>query len=151
MAVDAISPSCARVFTWGYQGREVAELLETLRQHGIEQVLDVRENSSSRKPGFSGDELQRVLTGVGVAYAHLPQLGCERDSRHLLWRGGPHESFVVAYRRHLTEHPEAYVGLRDRIGSSTTLLLCLERDADQCHRGVLAERLRRDGLWVQDL
>lgn len=139
------------MFTLGYQGRDLGEVFQALQRHDIEQLLDVRENASSKKPGFSAAELKEALAKVGIAYAHLPELGCRSGSRHALWRGEAKESFLEEYRRRLAERPEAFTDLIQRVRSARTLLLCLERDPSRCHRAVLAERLRAEGVFVRDL
>lgn len=150
-AAGALSGSDVRVFTLGYEGRSPSEVLEIVRARGIEAVLDVRENASSRKEGFDSGALEKEFARIGVRYVHLPQLGCDRASRHALWRGGATEAFLDAYRRRLADRPRSFEDLINRIRSGRTLLLCLERDASRCHRAVLAERLRKIGVTVEDL
>lgn len=140
-----------RAFTLGYEGRSFLEVLEVVRAREIEQVLDVRENASSRKKGFDSATLKEALAKIGVRYSHLSELGCDREARHALWRGGDREAFLEAYRRRLGERPGAFADLVGRVRSSRTLLLCLERDASCCHRAMLAERLREEGFVVEDL
>jgi uncharacterized protein (DUF488 family) len=151
IVADAKSEAATRVFTLGYQGRDLAEVLRAVQLHGIEQVLDVRENASSKKPGFAAADLKEALATIGVAYAHLPELGCRSESRHALWRGGPRPSFLEDYRRLLAERPQAFADLVRRIRLARSLVLCLERDPSQCHRGVLGERLRAEGILAEDL
>lgn len=140
-----------QVFMLGYEGRSLSEVLEIVRTRGIELVLDVRENAQSRKVGFDSISLEGALSGIGVRYAHLPELGCEQTSRHALWRGGAASAFLERYRRRLSERPQALEDLVDRVGRSRTLLLCLERDASRCHRAVLDERLRQEGFAVESI
>ena len=138
-------------FTLGYEGRDLTEVLAIVRAEGIEQVLDVRENASSRKPGFGSEALQKALSEVGVTYAHLPDLGCEREARHALWRGEATERFRARYRQRLADRPEAVRGLFRQVRNARSMLLCMERDPSRCHRMVLAERLRAEGFVVRDL
>ena len=140
-----------RVFTLGYQGRSVPEVLQIVQEHGIEQVLDVRENARSRKPGFSSSELEGAFQNEGIGYVHLPELGCDRESRHALWRGAPTVEFLDRYRRKVGEPGAPLVDLLRRVQGSRTLLLCLERDASQCHRAVLGAELSAQGCLVEDL
>lgn len=140
-----------RVCTLGYEGRSLPEVLEIIRAQKIEEVLDVREHASSRKVGFDSMTLEKEFARIGVHYAHLSQLGCERASRHALWRGGATGTFLDTYRSRLAERPRDFEDLVERVRSTRALLLCLERDAVRCHRAVLAERLREEGFSVQDL
>jgi uncharacterized protein (DUF488 family) len=148
---DVTSPAGNRVFTLGYQGRDLEEVLQTVQRQGVEQVIDVRENASSKKPGFAGADLREALARIGVVYVHLPELGCRSGSRHALWRGASRESFFDDYRHRLAERPHALEDLVVRIRSARTLLLCLERDPSRCHRAVLVERLHAEGILTQDL
>jgi uncharacterized protein (DUF488 family) len=148
---DVKSAAGRRVFTLGYQGRDLKEILQTVQHHGIEQVVDVRENASSKKPGFAAAELKQALARIGVAYSHLPELGCTSASRHALWRGESRDAFLDDYRRRLAERPQALADLVRRSRSARTLLLCLERDPSRCHRAVLVERLQAEGIFTQDL
>ena len=140
-----------RALTLGYQGRSLQEFLEIIQRNKVAQVIDVRQNARSRKPGFSALELKATLAQIGVAYVHLPELGCERESRHALWRGASADDFVNDYRRKLAEHSGALADLIQWAGKSRSLLLCLERDPARCHRTVLGEQLRANGWFVQDL
>lgn len=139
------------VFTVGYQGRSLSDILHIIQVYGIEDVLDVREHARSIKPGFSADELHRAFRGIGVEYVHLPQLGCTQESRHALWGGTRPDAFLDEYRHLLSQRPEAVIDLLDRVRSAKTLLLCLERDPTRCHRAVLEELLRAQGITVRNL
>lgn len=139
------------VFTLGYQRRRLEEVLEIVRQNAVEQVVDVRENARSRKPGFSSPELRAAFGAVGIRYTHLPELGCASVARHELWRGGGAQTFLEEYRRRLSDRPRALEILVERTRSARTLLLCLERDPGRCHRAVLSEELRARGFSTQDL
>lgn len=134
------------VFAFGYQGREAHQLVRALREHGVEQLLDVRENPGSRKTGFSAAELRDALPRIGVRYVPLPELGCRREARHAIRRGYAAEPFLAEYRRRLAAHPEALADLVRRVRSAPSLLLCLERDPSRCHRSVLIDELRAAGL-----
>jgi len=138
-------------FTLGYQGRPLQEFLEIIQRNHVTRVIDVRQNPRSRKPGFSSEPLKMALAHIGVAYMHLPELGCERESRQALWRGAPTEGFLKDYRRKLADHSGALAELIHWAGKSRSLLLCLERDPARCHRAVLGEQLRLNGFLVQDL
>lgn len=139
------------VLSVGYQGRSQSDILHIIQEYGLEQVLDVRENARSIKPGFSSAELQRAFHRIGVKYVHLPQLGCTQESRHALWSGTRPEAFLNKYRHLLSQRPEAVIDLLDRVRSGKTLLLCLERDPTRCHRAVLEEQLRTKGIPVRSL
>ncbi len=148
---DSTVTAGVRALTLGYQGRSLLEFLEIIQQNKVTQVIDIRQNAQSRKPGFSELELKVTLAQIGVAYVHFPELGCEPESRHALWRGDSTEDFLNDYRRKLAERPGALADLIHWARKSRSLLLCLERDPARCHRKVLGEHLRANGFFVQDL
>lgn len=140
-----------QTFTLGYQGRTLSEVLRIVQVHAIHQVLDVRQVAASRKPGFAASELEEALARIGVTYVHLPELGCEREARHALWRGGATDDYMGGYRQQIAGRPDAVGDLVLRVRSARSLLLCLERNPAECHRAVLGERLRGEGIAVLDL
>ena len=141
----------SHVLTIGYEDRDLAEILEIVHHRGVKLVLDIREAASSRKAGFNGRELNASFASLGVKYAHLPQLGCSRDERKALWRGGEREHVAEKYRQRLAERSKSVEGLVEQVRAARTLLICLERNPQRCHRSVLGEKLRMLGLQVEDL
>ncbi len=148
---DRRRSSLGEVFTLGYQGRSLEDVLDILRLHRIDQVLDVRQYASSRRAGFSAHDLNATLAGIGIAYVHLPDLGCRGEARHALWRGGARAPFLEEYRRDLEGRSDSVAALFERVRGARSLLLCLERDPTRCHRAVLAEKLGDAGFVVVDL
>jgi uncharacterized protein (DUF488 family) len=131
------------VYTLGYQGLKLEEFLDRLHQNEIAFLADLRENPFSRKPGFSQESLAHSLHAVGIAYQHYPELGCPRLSRHHFRATGNLALFKEAYLDHLDRQKAAIQALLDRILSTVSVLMCLERDPEQCHRSLLVERLQR--------
>jgi uncharacterized protein (DUF488 family) len=127
-----------RLFTIGYEGRTVAELVDVLRGAGVERVVDVRELPLSRRRGFSKPPLAAALAEAGIAYEHARELGNPKEIRER-FRLGDTDAGLGAYRAHL--YGKAYpavVDLAASLGSSATCLLCLEADHERCHRSVIA-------------
>jgi uncharacterized protein (DUF488 family) len=74
-------------------------LLELLRAHGVEQLIDVRTIPRSRhNPQFNGDRLSHSLDRAGIRYVHLKTLGGLRhartDSVNLGWRNASFRGFA---------------------------------------------------------
>lgn len=134
------------VWTIGYEGRTLDELVRDLRAAGVEQVIDVRELPLSRKRGFSRSSLAAGLKAAGLHYVGERRVGAPREARHRLRDGGAWEPFANAYLAHLDAQGEA-VGEVERLARThRTALLCYERDGLACHRGLLAGRLAQRGL-----
>jgi uncharacterized protein (DUF488 family) len=139
-------PGRPTVWTIGYEGRSTDRLVADLRAAGVRRVVDVRELPMSRKRGFSKSALAASLGAAGIGYASERRLGAPRDARHKLREGGPWEPFAAAYLAHLDAQAEALAEVEAAARAAPTALLCYERDALACHRGLLAARLARHGL-----
>lgn len=131
-----------RLFTIGYEGRDLPTFLECLASHGVECVLDVRENPFSRKPGFSKGPLSQALTAAGIRYVHMKDLGTPRALREKVKSDEDYEAFFLEMRRHLSTRQEAIEQACDCVCRMNCCLLCYEASVDACHRKLVAEMIR---------
>lgn len=69
------------IFTIGYEGRTLEAFINTLIRNGIKLLCDVRKNPASRKFGFSGKMLKRILNSAGIKYISIPALGIASEKR----------------------------------------------------------------------
>jgi uncharacterized protein (DUF488 family) len=136
-----------QLLTIGYEGRTQDDLIERLRNAGVDRVVDVRELPLSRRRGFSKTPLAAALDAAGIAYEHARELGNPKKHRERYKRGDV-AGGARAYRAHL--HNGSYpalIELADAVASQKICLLCVEGEHDRCHRaviaGAIAERLRR--------
>ena len=139
------------IYTIGHSTHSLAELVELLRAHGVAQLVDVRAYPSSRRmPWFNRAGLSRELPLLGIAYAHLPQLGGRRapspHSRNTGWR--------VAGFRGYADHmasPEFAAGLEalEALASRrTAAMMCAEALWWRCHRRLVSDALTVRGWEV---
>jgi uncharacterized protein (DUF488 family) len=93
----------------------------------------------SRRPEFAARALSEDLAGAGIAYIHLPELGNPPEGRAAAAEGRA-EAFADIYRRHLEgPGPQAALAEAARIAKEgPTCLMCMERDAQSCHRRLTA-------------
>ena len=134
-----------RIFTVGYEGITVDELIAALRKAGVERIIDVRALPLSRRPGFSKTPLRAALEEVGINYVHLRALGTPAEGRQAA-RKGQHALLAQIYADQL-ELPEAIVQaaqLRELAAEKPSALLCFERDPEHCHRSLLIEAVSPD-------
>jgi len=134
------------IFTIGYEGATVDGFIGALRKAGVALVLDIRAAPVSRKKGFSKNHLAQHLSEAGIGYRHLRGLGTPKQGREAA-RSGDHQSLERIFRHHL-EEPEALLDLGEALGlaaAQPVCLLCLERDPEQCHRLIVAERMAKEG------
>ena len=145
------------VYTIGYEGADLAAFLFTLRLAGIETLVDVRDRPLSRKRGFSKSALGAALSTVGISYLHMPALGDPKPGREAA-RRGDYRLFREIFGRQMASAPaqEALAALEELARRKNICLLCFERDPRHCHRGIIADHLKRESgflishLGVQD-
>lgn len=117
------------VFTAGYSGRSLEELVSLLREAGVERVVDVRSFPNSRREEFDRENLEMTLPDRGMEYLHLPELGGYRDE---------------GYRQYVEteEFHEALELFENLASEEITAALCLESEPSDCHRRFIARELR---------
>lgn len=145
------SASMGTVYTVGHSTRTTRELLELLRAHGVEQVVDVRTIPRSRhNPQFNRPALSRSLHAVRLRYRHLKTLGGLRHARaestNLGWRNASFRGFADYMQ---TEEFAAGLARLERIASRhPTAIMCAEAVPWRCHRSLIADALTVAGWRV---
>jgi hypothetical protein len=125
------------LFTVGYEGRTVDELIRLLNDNGVRTLVDVRLTPISHKPGFSKERLRAALTRAGIDYVHEPRLGNPKDNREAYRAGRP--SARRRYLDHIHQSgDEAILRITDSVRLEPMALLCFEREPTLCHRTAIA-------------
>lgn len=143
-----------RIFTIGYEQTPPKAVLDELENAGVKLLVDVRAVTSSRRPGFSKNQLAASLDERGIAYLHLAGLGTPKEGR-LAARSGKFDLLHKIYAKHLKtaqakEELDELAALVRKSGP--VCLLCYERDHQHCHRQWIAEIIEdRDGVKVENL
>ena len=127
--------------TIGYQGADVASLIRTLKQAGVECLVDVRENTHSRKPGFSKNALAVALQAQGIRYVHLRALGTPPEMRKAYHATGDLAQFRQGYLGYLATRADELRELAGLLPQGRCCLMCFEADPAECHRSLIAAEL----------
>jgi uncharacterized protein (DUF488 family) len=143
-----------KLFTIGYEQTPAKSVLDELERAGVKLLVDVRAVASSRRPGFSKNQLAAGLDQRGIAYVHLRGLGTPKDGR-LAARSGQFDALHKIYAKHL-KTPQAKEELDELSSlvqkSGPVCILCYERDHLHCHRRWIAEIIEaRDGARIENL
>src|SRR5438270_1307311 len=130
-----------RLFTIGYEQTPPTAVLDELEGAGVKLLVDVRAVTSSRRPGFSKNQLAAGLDKRGISYLHLRGLGTPKQGREAA-RSGKFDALHRIYAAHLkTAQAEQEL---DELASlvkksGPVCILCYERDHTHCHRQWIAE------------
>jgi uncharacterized protein (DUF488 family) len=138
-----------KLFTIGYEGATVAELVGALKKARVERVIDVRALPLSRRPGFSKSPLRAALADAGIEYVHLKALGTPVEGRTAA-RAGRHSDMARIYAGQL-ELPEAMAQsaqMLELAREKPSALLCMEREPAHCHRTLLLDAVAPDAEVV---
>jgi uncharacterized protein (DUF488 family) len=140
------------VFTIGHGVRPALELTTTLREAGVQTLVDVRRFPSSRRnPQFNQEPLREALAEAGIEYRHAVELGGRRS-------GEPgEEAFgcirVAAFRSYAARMgtPEFQDALERELAQPVPCFMCAETPWWKCHRRLIAELLTARGVPVVHL
>lgn len=135
-----------KLFTIGFTQKTAEDFFGRLRANGVRTLVDIRLNPHGQLAGFAKQAdlpyfLRELAEGCG--YIHLPLLAPTKDMLKE-YRGGGSE---------WDEYERRFEALMDERGIPATLnktlfetgaccLLCSEDTPEQCHRRLVAERLR---------
>jgi uncharacterized protein (DUF488 family) len=145
----------ASLYTIGHSTRSLDELLEVLRSHEIQTLVDIRAFPMSRRlPQFNSDSLEKTLPAAGIRYCWMKQLGGYRkkvrdDSPNIALRN---ESFRNYADYMLTpEYEHAISELLALARDSRTAYMCAERLYFKCHRMLVSDWLVAHGHEVRHI
>lgn len=148
--LDADVQNETGIVTLGYEGRKLDQFLLILKGNNVCRLIDVRNNPFSMKPGYSKNQLAKALETIGVSYLHLPELGIESRRRRNLTKEGI-SSLFQCYERELDAKGNVLNRIKELAQKEKVALMCFEAEVTDCHRGVIAQRFRDEGLNVVDL
>ena len=143
--------SALEVFTVGHSNRSELDLVELLRRHGINTVVDVRSTPYSEwSPQFNRKTIAATLKEHDIAYSYLgDELGVRSDDPSCYGSDGK-----VVYAR-LAATEQFRRGLRRVVKGAQRrklALMCSEQDPIDCHRSILlAPELERFGVAVSHI
>jgi len=142
------------VFTIGHSTRTLDELVEILRAHGVDRLVDVRTMPRSRhNPQFNRESLSKALRNRRVSYRHMKALGglrrAQPDSLNGGWRNSSFRGFADYMQTPEFAHAlDALIALAD---DKTVAIMCAEAVPWRCHRSLIADALCIRGFEVRDI
>lgn len=141
-----------KVFTIGFKGRSAENFFLTLKNAGIQKLIDIRRKNTSQLSGYSkGDDLKFFLEKCfSISYEHIPEFApSERLLREYQNRLGKKKRNDSAWSYYVEEFSKEVLCERTIHRFQETsddlhrvCLLCSEEAAERCHRRLLAEYLK---------
>ena len=134
------------LYTIGFTQKTAEQFFETLKEHRITLLVDVRLNNSSQLAGFTkSDSLPYFLKEIcGASYLHIPEFAPTKEilddykKKKITW-----EDYEQKYSILMQNREERSGGCRNFTEAhklhENIILLCSELTADKCHRRLAAE------------
>ena len=142
----------ATLYTIGHSTRTLDELIEALRAHQIQTLVDIRAFPMSRRlPQFNREALEKSLPAAGIRYVWMKALGGYRkktleESPNIALRNDSFRNYADYMLS--SEFEEAAAELVALAESSRTAYMCAERMYFQCHRMLVSDWLAAHGHEV---
>jgi hypothetical protein len=142
------------ILTIGHSTHPIDEFIKLLRQHGVEQLVDIRTIPRSRhNPQFNSAALAKSVEDKGIGYVHLKELGGlrhpRRDSINTGWRNASFRGYADYMQT--AEFDEALRRLLQLCESRCCAAMCAEAVPWRCHRSLLADALVARGIPVEHI
>lgn len=138
-----LTNSNKQFYTIGYEKRDIQDYIEKLEENDVETLIDVRELPLSRKKGFSKTPLKNACQDAGIKYRHISELGAPKDIRDPLKDDKKDfEWFKRQYKNEIKDKDDYIDYLTKWAGHENIALTCYERDNEECHRNIVAEKMR---------
>lgn len=128
------------IYTIGFSKKSLKDFISRLKQAEVRKVVDVRLNNTSQLAGYAKKEdLEYILSLVGIAYEHHPELAPtdallkNYKEKRITW-----EDYEAEFLRTLSgRRPLNSINWADE--SEPICFLCSEDKAARCHRRLVAE------------
>jgi uncharacterized protein (DUF488 family) len=142
----------ATIYTIGHSTRTLEELIEVLKEHGIQVLVDIRSFPGSRRmPWFGREELEGSLPAVSIEYRWMKELGGRRKKSV---GESPNSGLRNQSFRNYADHmlSEEFQRAADELvalaGNRRVAIMCAERLFFQCHRMLVSDYLALHGHEV---
>src|SRR5258705_2430193 len=148
---QALPETQREVWTIGHSTRSAELFHQILIAYHIEYMFDDRRFPVSRRyPQFNKPQLDESLLARGITYHHMPLLGGRRkpnpESKNTAWKNASFRAY--ADYMETEEFKEGIEQLLELAGSKRTAIMCAEAVWWSCHRSLIADYLKSNGVSV---
>jgi len=140
-----------KIWTIGHSTRTIEDFIKALQANEIQLVADVRTLPGSRRhPQFNQEPLRGSLAAAGISYQHFAELGGRRkprpDSHNLAWRNEAFRGYADFMET--AEFLNGIARLQKEADAAATAVMCAEAVWWRCHRSLIADYLKANGINV---
>lgn len=133
-----------RLFTLGYEKRNIEQYIEVLKRNKINLVVDVRQTAWSHKRDFCKKKFEASLQAEGINYLHCRELG---NPKHLRSSGEGVEEVLekfglYLYGSEMVKTKVSEIVDKAKVQDLSICLTCFERNYLECHRSVIANYMQ---------
>ncbi|WP_238492464.1 DUF488 domain-containing protein [Desulfotruncus alcoholivorax] len=128
------------IYTIGFSKKNLRQFITRLKDAGVNKLIDVRLNNTSQLAGYAKkDDLEYILSLVGIDYEHHPELAPTEElmkkfkKKQITWQDYEEEYNNILLQR----DPLKSIDFEKQ--DSPVCLLCSEDKPEECHRRLLAE------------
>ena len=138
-----------RLFTIGFTKKSAEVFFTKLTENKVRRSIDIRLNNKSQLAGFTrSDDLAYFLKIHKIEYVHKPEFTPAKDlltnyrKKKITWEEYEKKYLWILAERDIVKQID-YSIFED------ACLLCSESTADQCHRRLLAEYLKKNNPDIE--
>jgi uncharacterized protein (DUF488 family) len=133
-----------KLYTIGFTQKSAQEFFETLREHRVQALVDIRLRPGGQLAGFAKQEdlpyfLERLADGC--RYRHMPELAPTKVILDGYRADHDWPGYAAKFEALLDERDIPNSLDRTFFEQSDCCLLCSEAAPEKCHRRLVAERL----------
>ena len=142
------------ILTIGHSTRPIEDFLALLKENGVARLIDIRTIPKSRfNPQFNQKALEAAVTGAGIEYLHMQELGGLRhalkDSVNKGWRNDAFRGYADYMQT--PEFDAALARLMEIAAQKPTAIMCAEAVPWRCHRSLVSDALLARGLHAEHI
>ncbi len=141
-----------RIYTIGFAGKSAEQFFTTLRDAGVQKLIDIRRSNNTLYCGFTRSrDLPFFLSRIcGITYVHepdfAPSMELLRDYQARIKKNKKDPDawpeYVRRFQDEIAGRPVMELFRKHVEGADRVCLLCTEPASDRCHRKLLAEHIR---------
>ena len=134
------------IYTIGFTKKNAEQFFETLKKNEVQMLVDVRLNNKSQLAGFTKDgDIQYFLNLCGIKYTHCDEFAPSKELLKGYQAGDISWDQYTAIFNEILDKRKVCARFYNRFKEyDNVCLLCSEATAEQCHRRLVAEKIKKE-------